>query len=87
MIRTLYVGIGIGIVVLVLGGILLLWNLGYLPQLGRLWPVPMILVGLVFLYMTWPRGHSDRWLLPSKSPGSRMPFQNSSQVITHTSPA
>jgi hypothetical protein len=53
-----------GVVVLVIGGILLLWNLGYLPQLGKLWPVPVILVGLVFLYMTWPRGHSDRWLIP-----------------------
>ena len=38
------------------GGVLLLWNLGYLRSSGRLWPVPVILVGLVFLYMAWPRG-------------------------------
>jgi hypothetical protein len=53
-----------GVAVLVVGGVLLLWNLGYLPQMGKLWPVPVILVGLAFLYMTWPRGHSDRWLIP-----------------------
>ena len=34
-----------GVVVLVAGGLLLLWNLGYLPQLGKLWPVPVIIVG------------------------------------------
>ena len=38
---------------ILLGGVLMLWNLGYLPQLARLWPVPVILVGLVFLYMAW----------------------------------
>jgi hypothetical protein len=53
-----------GVAVLVVGGVLLLWNLGYLPQPGKLWPVPVIIVGLVFLYMTWPRRHSDRWLIP-----------------------
>jgi hypothetical protein len=53
-----------GVAVLVVGGVLLLWNLGYLPQPGKLWPVPVILVGLAFLYMTWPRRHSDRWLVP-----------------------
>ncbi len=46
------------------GGVLLLWNFGYLPQPGQLWPVPVILVGLVFLYMAWPRGQSDRWIIP-----------------------
>jgi len=53
-----------GVAVLVAGGVILLWNLGYLPQPGKLWPVPVILAGLVFLYMAWPRGHSDRWIIP-----------------------
>ncbi len=53
-----------GVGVLLAGGVILLWNLGYLPQPGRLWPVPVILAGLVFLYLAWPRGHSDRWIIP-----------------------
>jgi hypothetical protein len=53
-----------GVVVVLAGGLTLLWNLGYLPQLGRLWPVPVMLVGLFFLYMAWPRRRSDRWLIP-----------------------
>jgi hypothetical protein len=58
--KLLIAGVG-GILV---GGVLLLWNLGYLPQLARLWPVPIILVGLVFLYMAWPRRRSDKWIIP-----------------------
>jgi hypothetical protein len=53
-----------GVAVLVAGGVILLWNLGYLPQPGRLWPVAVIVVGLFFLYMAWPRGHSDQWIIP-----------------------
>ncbi len=53
-----------GVAVLVAGSVILLWNLGYLPQPGQLWPVPVIIVGLFFLYMAWPRGHSDRWIIP-----------------------
>jgi hypothetical protein len=53
-----------GVGVVLVGGLLLLWNFGYLPQPGRLWPVPVILAGLVSLYMAWPRGRSDRWIIP-----------------------
>ncbi len=53
-----------GVAVVLAGGVLLLWNLGYLPQPGRLWPVAVILVGLFFLYLAWPRGRSDRWIIP-----------------------
>jgi hypothetical protein len=53
-----------GVGVLLAGGLLLLWNLGYLPQPGRLWPVPVILAGLVFLYLAWPRRKSDHWIIP-----------------------
>ena len=53
-----------GVAVLLLGGVLLLWNFGYLPQLATLWPVLCILTGLVFLYLAWPRRHSDQWIIP-----------------------
>jgi uncharacterized membrane protein HdeD (DUF308 family) len=53
-----------GVMGILVGGILMLWNLGYLPQLQKLWPVPVILVGLVCLYMAWPRRRSDRWIIP-----------------------
>jgi len=53
-----------GVFVAIAGGLLLLWNFNYLPQPGRLWPVGFIVLGLVFLYLAWPRGRSDRWLIP-----------------------
>jgi hypothetical protein len=53
-----------GVTVLLVGGVLLLWNFKYLPEPGEFWPVPVIFVGLVFLYMAWPRGNSDRWIIP-----------------------
>ncbi len=54
----------LGVAGLVAGGVLLLWNLGYLPQPGRLWPIPVLIAGLFFLYMAWPRKHSDSWIIP-----------------------
>jgi len=53
-----------GVAVGLAGGLLMLWNLGYLPQAGLLWPVAVILTGLVFLYLAWPRRKSDRWIIP-----------------------
>jgi hypothetical protein len=53
-----------GVFTAIAGSLLLLWNFGYLPQPGRLWPVGLIILGLVFLYLAWPRGRSDRWLIP-----------------------
>jgi len=50
--------------ILVAGGVLLLWTLGYLPQPGPLWPVPVMLTGLVLLYLAYPRGWSERWIIP-----------------------
>ena len=53
-----------GVAVAVAGSILMLWNVGYLPRPGTLWPVAVVLIGLVFLYLAWPRKRSDRWIIP-----------------------
>lgn len=54
----------LGVAGLVAGGVLLLWNFGYLPQPGKWWPIPVLVAGLLFLYMAWPRRHSDTWIIP-----------------------
>lgn len=54
----------LGVAGLVAGGVLLLWNFGYLPQPGKWWPVLVLVMGLFFLYMAWPRKHSDTWIIP-----------------------
>jgi len=53
-----------GVIVVLAGGLLMLWNFSYLPGAGALWPVPAIVVGLIFLYLAWPRKRSDRWIIP-----------------------
>jgi len=53
-----------GVAVALAGSVLMLWNVGYLPRPGALWPVAVILTGLVFLYLAWPRRRSDRWIIP-----------------------
>jgi hypothetical protein len=54
----------LGAAILVLGGILLLWSLGYLPGLGNLWPLPFLLLGLFMLYLAYLRGKSQRYIIP-----------------------
>ncbi len=54
----------LGAGILVAGGVLLLWTLGYIPQFGPLWPLPVMLGGLVLLYLAYPRGWSERWIIP-----------------------
>ena len=54
----------VGAAILVAGGVLLLWTLGYIPQPGPLWPVPVLLAGLVLLYFAYRQGWSERWILP-----------------------
>jgi hypothetical protein len=54
----------LGAAILVAGGVLLLWTLGYLPQPGPLWPVPVMLAGLALLYLAYARGWSGRWIIP-----------------------
>jgi hypothetical protein len=54
----------LGVAILVTGGVLLLWNLGYLPSLGHLWPLPFTLAGLFMLYLAYVRGRSVRFIIP-----------------------
>ncbi len=53
-----------GVVVLVAGGVLLLWTLGFLTLLDRLWPLPVMLLGMVLLYLAYLRGRSGRYIIP-----------------------
>jgi hypothetical protein len=53
-----------GAVVLVAGGVLLLWTLGFLTLLDRLWPLPVMLVGLTLLYLAYLRRRSGRYIIP-----------------------
>jgi hypothetical protein len=54
----------VGIMAFLVGGVLLLWNLGYLPGLGHLWPLAPLLLGLFTLYRVYLKGARDRYLLP-----------------------
>ncbi len=54
----------LGVAILVTGGVLLLWNLGYLPQPGRLWPLPVMVAGMFLLYLAYLRGKSTRYIIP-----------------------
>ncbi len=54
----------LGAIGMVAGGVLLLWNLGYLPQLGNLWPLVLMLGGMFLLYMAYLRSRSARYIIP-----------------------
>jgi len=54
----------IGMAALVTGGVLLLANVGSLRLPASLWPVPVLLAGLVLLYLAYLRGRSSRYILP-----------------------
>ncbi len=54
----------LGIILIISGSIILLWQLGFLPSLGKLWALPMLLSGLFFLYVVFIKGKSPRYLLP-----------------------
>ena len=54
----------IGAAILVAGGVLLLWTLGYLPRPGYLWPLPVMLAGLFLLYLSYFRRKSSRYIIP-----------------------
>ncbi len=53
-----------GAMVLVAGGVLLLWTLGFLTLLDRLWPLPVMLAGMVLLYLAYMRRRSGRYIIP-----------------------
>ncbi len=48
----------LGITLLLLGGLLLIWRLERFPSMGALWPLPLILAGLVFLYLVFIKNHT-----------------------------
>lgn len=54
----------IGAAVLLAGGVLLLWTLGYIRQASPVWPVPLMIGGLVLLYLSYRRGWAERWIIP-----------------------
>jgi hypothetical protein len=54
----------IGVAVLVVGGVLLMANLGSFALPAGLWPLPPLAAGLVFLYLAYVRGRSSRYILP-----------------------
>jgi hypothetical protein len=53
----------VGIILVILGAVLLLWRLGLLPPLGILWPLPILILGLLFLYMGFVLQMRSRHLL------------------------
>jgi hypothetical protein len=54
----------LGAAIMVAGGVLLIWNLGFLPQLGKLYPLPFMLAGLFLLYLVYFRGKRPRYIVP-----------------------
>jgi hypothetical protein len=53
-----------GISLIIIGGLLLLWNLGYLPFLGLLWPLPFMVVGIFLLYQVFVKKKGDWYIFP-----------------------
>ena len=54
----------LGILILLFGVLLLLWRLGLFPSMNTLWPIPVIILGLVFLYLAFLLGRSRRYIFP-----------------------
>jgi len=53
-----------GIYLIIIGGVLLLWNLGYLPFLGLLWPLPFMVAGILLLYQVFIKKKGDWYIFP-----------------------
>ncbi|MBN2051351.1 MAG: hypothetical protein JW760_12940 [Spirochaetales bacterium] len=54
----------LSVLFILLGGSFLLWTSGFLSSFGRLWPVPLILLGLFLLYVTFFKGGPDIYIFP-----------------------
>lgn len=52
------------VLLILLGASFLLWTSGFLTSFGRLWPVPMILLGLFLLYLTFLKNGPDFYIIP-----------------------
>lgn len=54
----------IGVLLLLIGGLLLLWTFGYLRNLTALWPVVFVVLGLFILYAVLIRGAAEVYAFP-----------------------
>ncbi len=55
----------LGMTSFVIGAALLIWTLGVLPNLWALWPLFLIIAGLVFFYLTFSKKLDSRYLAPA----------------------
>ncbi|MBN2440989.1 MAG: hypothetical protein JXJ04_06575 [Spirochaetales bacterium] len=53
----------LGVFTFLIGSLFLLWTLGFLPSFERLWPLPISLIGLFFLYMVFFQARSEVYIL------------------------
>lgn len=53
----------IGVLIIVMGIFTLLWTLGYFPSFRALWTLPMVVMGLFFLYAVYFRGKNDLYII------------------------
>jgi hypothetical protein len=53
----------IGVLIIITGIFALLWTLGLLPSFKALWPLPLIVIGLFFLYIVYFRGKNDLYII------------------------
>ncbi len=54
----------IGALLILAGGLLMLWTFGYLTRFTALWPVFFILLGLFFLYLVFFRKATEMYTFP-----------------------
>ena len=53
-----------GVTFIILGGGMLLWTSGYLSSFRSLWPVPLIFLGALLLFLVYLKGASDIYIFP-----------------------
>jgi drug/metabolite transporter (DMT)-like permease len=53
----------IGVVTFIIGGLFLLWTLGFLPSFKALWPLPLIIFGMLLIYLVIFQARRDVYLI------------------------
>jgi drug/metabolite transporter (DMT)-like permease len=53
----------IGAVTFIVGGLFLLWTLGFLPSFKSLWPLPLIIFGMLLIYLVIFHRRRDVYLV------------------------